>query len=60
VSEETWYYVDSDQKQSGPVTADFIRSGLRAGIIVDTTLVWCEGMPEWLPVMNLADELGLS
>jgi uncharacterized RDD family membrane protein YckC len=48
-----WYYVENGQQQ-GPVTeADF--QGLqRTGKITGDTLVWREGMAEWLPLTQVA------
>jgi len=60
VSESTWYYLDSDRKQHGPVAAAEIREALRAGRIGDATLVWRDGLSEWRPLAQLAGELGLS
>jgi uncharacterized RDD family membrane protein YckC/Tfp pilus assembly major pilin PilA len=60
VSESKWYYLDSDRKQNGPVTADVIRNALREGRVVDTTLVWRDGLANWLPIRQLASELGIS
>jgi uncharacterized RDD family membrane protein YckC len=60
VGESTWYYLDSDRKQHGPVAAAEIREALRAGRIGDATLVWRDGLSEWRPLAQLAAELGLS
>jgi uncharacterized RDD family membrane protein YckC/Tfp pilus assembly major pilin PilA len=60
VSEPKWYYLDADRKQTGPVTADIIRSALQAGSIAESTLVWRDGMSEWRPIAQLAGELGIS
>ncbi len=43
-----WYYVDGGQ-QAGPVTDEQFEELRRAGKITDDTLVWREGMTDWLP-----------
>jgi uncharacterized RDD family membrane protein YckC/Tfp pilus assembly major pilin PilA len=60
VSESTWYFLDSDRKQQGPVAASVLREAQRAGRINEATLVWRDGLSEWRPLAQLAGELGLS
>jgi GYF domain 2/Membrane domain of glycerophosphoryl diester phosphodiesterase len=43
-----WYYVDGGQ-QAGPVTDEQFEELRSAGKITDDTLVWREGMTDWLP-----------
>jgi len=43
-----WYYADSG-RQNGPVTDEQLDELFRSGKITAYTLVWCEGMPDWLP-----------
>lgn len=43
-----WYYVDGGQP-AGPVTDEQFEELRRAGKITDDTLVWREGMTDWLP-----------
>ncbi len=42
-----WFYA-KDGEQHGPVEADDLRSRLRAGELSNETLVWKEGMAQWL------------
>jgi hypothetical protein len=43
-----WYYVINGQ-QTGPVTESQLDELARAGTIKSDTLVWAEGMANWLP-----------
>jgi len=54
-----WYYADRSREQHGPVTADELGTHYRYGRITLDSLVWREGMPQWLPLRDFADELGL-
>ena len=44
-----WYYASAGDYE-GPFQEAFIGRKLRAGVISDTTLVWRDGMAEWLPL----------
>mgnify|MGYP000036053034 FL=1 len=46
---EKYYYVNAQRQTVGPFTI----SQLAAEGIRPETLVWCEGMPEWLPAGNV-------
>src|SRR5215470_14174312 len=43
-----WYYVNGAQ-QAGPVDDAQMEGLVRAGQVRPETLVWYEGMPNWLP-----------
>src|SRR5258708_37582023 len=43
-----WYYVDAGQ-QAGPISEDELGSLAGSGKIQPDTLVWREGMANWLP-----------
>lgn len=43
-----WHYVNQGQ-QAGPVTEEELLTLVRAGRISEETLVWREGMPNWIP-----------
>lgn len=51
-----WYYVERGQ-QAGPVNDDQLADLLRTGQINADTLVWHEGMAEWLPYNRIRSEL---
>ncbi|WP_447938412.1 GYF domain-containing protein [Pseudoxanthomonas mexicana] len=54
-----WYYADRSREQHGPVTAEELGTHYRFGRITLDSLVWREGLPQWLPLRDVADELGL-
>lgn len=55
-----WYYADRNREQHGPVTADELVTHYRFGRIALGDLVWREGLPQWQPLRDFADELGLD
>ena len=55
-----WYYADRNREQHGPVTADELVTHYRFGRIALGDLVWREGLPQWGPLRDFADELGLD
>lgn len=54
-----WYYADRNREQHGPVTADALGTHYRDGRITLDSLVWREGLAQWRPLRDFADELGL-
>ena len=54
-----WYYASADRQRHGPVDAGNLADLLRAGRVSRDSLVWRQGMPEWLPLQQMAHELGL-
>ena len=55
-----WYYASKDNQQLGPVAADQLAALFHAGEISRESLVWREGLDNWLPLRRLFDELGLQ
>ncbi|MGC4016669.1 MAG: GYF domain-containing protein [Luteolibacter sp.] len=51
-----WHYGENGQ-QHGPVDENGIRQAIASGLVQPQTLVWREGMPNWLPLSQVA-ELG--
>jgi hypothetical protein len=49
---EQWYY-SQDGQQLGPISEEELRRLLEEGSLSSESLLWCEGMPEWLA----ADEI---
>jgi hypothetical protein len=45
-----WYYIDSEGRQKGPVSQRRLRSLQRARRLTAATMVWRQGLREWLPV----------
>ncbi len=48
-----WFFSESDSRQ-GPVPASDIISMIREGRLHGDTLVWCDGMPDWRPLGQVA------
>ncbi|HMJ89599.1 MAG TPA: RDD family protein [Candidatus Acidoferrum sp.] len=48
-----WYYADNG-KQTGPVTDEQFQSLLSTGAVRGDTLVWRDGMANWLPYSSVA------
>ncbi|MDP4625929.1 MAG: DUF4339 domain-containing protein [Akkermansiaceae bacterium] len=49
-----WHYTKMGLKQ-GPVPEDELRAKIRRGEISDATLVWRDGMADWLPLAQVAE-----
>lgn len=43
-----WFYVDAG-RQVGPLDESALDDLVRAGVVRDDTLIWCEGMANWQP-----------
>jgi uncharacterized RDD family membrane protein YckC len=55
-----WYYVSADRQRQGPVPAETIRELLRSGTLNARSLVWRQGMPQWVALEGVAGELGVA
>lgn len=55
----SWYYADNQRQQQGPVADSWLYNAYQRGEITLNTLVWREGMPQWLPLSRVAAELGI-
>lgn len=51
-----WYYMDGNERR-GPVSEEEMSRLAGAGLVRDDTLVWSEGMSEWLPAGQAAPQL---
>jgi uncharacterized RDD family membrane protein YckC len=56
----SWYYVDANGQQVGPVSADEIRAALQSGAATNASLAWRDGLANWQPISALAAELGIA
>lgn len=56
--ENGWYYSDGD-RADGPHTSDDIESLILTERIGAETLIWCKGMQDWAPVVQLARFSGI-
>lgn len=55
-----WYYAEGNRQQQGPLPAETLVERYRAGAITLDTLVWRDGLAQWQPLAELAEELGLE
>lgn len=55
----SWYYVEAGQ-QRGPVTEADLENLVRAGTIQGETLIWQEGMSDWLPYRTVKQGAGVG
>ena len=55
-----WFYADASQQRRGPVSTEQLKTAYEQGQLTSTSLVWCEGMPTWLPLFNVANQLEIS
>ncbi|MEO7325548.1 MAG: GYF domain-containing protein [Dokdonella sp.] len=54
-----WFYADAHNQQQGPVEKTWFASAYGAGTINAGTLVWREGLESWVPLRQVAAQLGL-
>lgn len=47
-----WFY-ESNGEQKGPVTDDELDSLVAQGVVLPTTLVWRDGLPNWTPLSQV-------
>lgn len=50
----TWFYTDAEAAQQGPVDEATLLDLGRSGVVKARSLVWQEGMPEWVPFRSVA------
>lgn len=55
-----WYYADRNREQHGPVSSDELVTHFRYGRVALDSLVWRDGMSQWQPLHDFADEIGLN
>ncbi len=51
------YFVIIDDKQAGPYTPAQLRTKFTQGKIQESSYLWREGMPEWVPIETVAAEI---
>lgn len=54
-----WFYAEGNRERRGPVSGEDVAALFRSGQLSADTLVWREGITDWQPLRNVADELGL-
>ncbi|MBV6844511.1 RDD family protein [Xanthomonas campestris pv. paulliniae] len=55
-----WYYADAQRQRQGPVDTHTLRARLSQGIIDRSSLVWREGLAQWVALHEIEGELGLD
>eukprot|EP00850_Spirogloea_muscicola_P011000 SM000066S20475 [mRNA] locus=s66:487702:491437:- [translate_table: standard] len=50
-----WFYLDATAQHRGPYSPSQLRGLREAGGLTDETLVWKEGLPEWLPLAQVPE-----
>ncbi|QJD69080.1 DUF4339 domain-containing protein [Xanthomonas campestris pv. badrii] len=55
-----WYYADAQRQRQGPVDTDTLVARLSQGLIDRSSLVWREGLPQWVALGEVTAELGLD
>lgn len=50
-----WFHVDATRQQHGPITTDDLMARLARGELHPDTLVWKEGMADWLPLSRVPE-----
>jgi hypothetical protein len=59
MSDESWYYV-KDGKSMGPFPGESIKAMLKSDLIPRNTLVWKEGMSNWIPISEIEQFLSID
>lgn len=52
-----WYYVDAGHNRQGPVSGEDLAAAFRQGRVNRDTLVWRDGLPQWVPLERHLPEL---
>ncbi len=47
---KTWYYLDQDMKQLGPMSASALKEAWEDGLITTTTYLWNPELDDWKPL----------
>lgn len=50
-----WFYLDSQNKQEGPISFAILNKILEEGKIQKSTFVWCEGMGDWKRIEDFSE-----
>jgi len=57
---QQWYYADRQRQQQGPLAGAELVAALKRGDVDMSTLVWHEGLPGWVPLAQVAAQLGVQ
>merc|ERR1711924_392242 len=53
LARNVWYYRDRFSTPRGPCTLSVLREAWTKGIIDDATLIWGNGLIDWIPIRNV-------
>lgn len=54
-----WFYAEGNRQQRGPLASEELIALYQSSRIAADTLVWRDGLPQWLPLSAVAEEIGL-
>jgi len=54
-----WFYAEGNRQQRGPLASEELIALYTSSRIGLDTLVWRDGLAQWLPLREVADEIGL-
>lgn len=52
-AQKEWYFVDGERQQVGPMMRDALQGEIASGTVTGHTLVWSEGMTDWLAASSV-------
>lgn len=52
-AQQEWFFVDGGGQQVGPMSVDDLKGHVANGLVAAHTLVWSEGMADWLPASSI-------
>lgn len=55
-----WFYAEGNRQQRGPLSSDELAALYHSSRIALDTLVWRDGMAQWLPLSAVSAEIGLD
>ena len=58
MSRDLWHYSRDGEEKMGPTPGEHLRQWNDAGQLPDETLVWREGMEDWIPIQSVAELRG--
>lgn len=60
MNQEQWYYADAQQQRHGPGTQSELQHLFAQGQLDLSSLIWCQGMEDWLPLQHFAMQFALQ
>ncbi|MEG2802966.1 pilin [Stenotrophomonas sp.] len=54
-----WFYAEGNRQQRGPLASEELIALYQSSRIAADTLVWRDGMAQWQPLREVAEEIGL-